>query len=388
MKRVKFLSALGVVAFALVACGSETESEFGEAGNPNNGSGVPSGSNGLPDIGPQGTGSACVTEVAGAELAPTNLIFMYDKSGSMGYLGDDPTFDPNKKWIPVGQGMKSFFSDPYSKTLRASLQFFPDGDLPDPPGPPDEQRDVNEVCSFDYATPKVALTSAADPKFVTTIDSTTPAGGTPTAPALKGAITYAEQIAASRPGEKTAVVFVTDGEPGFMIGGQFVPGCENMPNTIEEASKLATGALAKQIPTYVVGVGPALGKLNAIASAGGTTSAIMVDISDPTKTAEQIRTALNDIRKREATCDFAMPPPPEGETLDPNAVNVVLKLADGTDSVLGYSQECSDPSGWKYDNAAAPTRILLCSASCNDAKASTEGKVTIAFGCKTKISVR
>ena len=51
------------------------------------------------------------------------LFRSFDKSGSM---GDTATgFDPALKWTPVGTGMKEFFADPYSKTLRASLQFFP-----------------------------------------------------------------------------------------------------------------------------------------------------------------------------------------------------------------------------------------------------------------------
>jgi hypothetical protein len=303
-------------------------------------------------------------------------------------MGALPSFDPNQKWIPVGEGMKSFFADPYSKTLRASLQFFPDGDLPDPAGPADPQRDVNEVCSFDYATPKVAMTTASDASFVSAIETTQPQGGTPTVPALKGAIAYAEKVASERPGEKTVVVFVTDGEPGFMINGSFVSGCENVSNTVEEASNIAKAAQAKGIPTYVIGVGPSLDKLNTVASAGGTTSALMVNIDDPSKVAGQIRDGLNDIRKREATCDFAVPPPPAGETLDPYAVNVVLSKTDGSQSVLTYSKECSDANGWRYDDVKATTRITLCGSSCNDVKAEADGKISIAFGCKTKIAVR
>jgi len=56
--------------------------------------------------------------------------------------------------------------------------------------------------------------------------------------------------------------------------------------------------------------------------------------------------------------------------------------------VLGYSKECGDAAGWRYDDPAKPTRILLCQNACDSAKQATEGKVSIAFGCKTKISVK
>ena len=114
----------------------------------------------------------------------------------------------------------------------------------------------------------------------------------------------------------------------------------------------------------------------------------MVNISDPSKVAGQIRDGLNDIRKREATCDFAVPPPPQGETLDPYAVNVVLSKTDGSQSVLTYSKECSDANGWRYDDPKAPTRITLCGSSCSNVKAEADGKISIAFGCKTKVAVR
>ena len=69
MKRIMFASA-AALAIGMVACGSENESTFGEGGNGGtNPDGTPAISNGLPEIGPTGTGSACVSEVAGASLA-------------------------------------------------------------------------------------------------------------------------------------------------------------------------------------------------------------------------------------------------------------------------------------------------------------------------------
>ena len=59
---------------------------------------------------------------------------------------------------------------------------------------------IEEVCAFDYATPKVAMTSLSNSaQFVAVIDQTKPQGGTPTLPAMKGAVTYAEKIAGERP---------------------------------------------------------------------------------------------------------------------------------------------------------------------------------------------
>lgn len=375
MKRVMLIGTVAAFALGMIACGSDGASTFGDgASGTQHADGTPSGSNGLPEIGPTGTNSACVSEVASAELAPTNLVFIFDKSGSMGDVSTG--FDPSKRWTPVSAGMEQFFADPYSKTLHASLNFFPLSD-----------DTIETACNHPYGTPVVALTVASDPAFVTALESTKPSGGTPTLPALRGSIDYAKELAASRPGEKTAVVLVTDGEPGFWNAdaNAFEPGCPG--NTVANVAAAAGEAFAAGIPTYVIGVGPQLSALDSVAQAGGTSAAIMVDVNDPTTTTDAIKTALADIRKREVACEFAVPPPPEGEQLDPFAVNVVLKNADGTEKVLGYSKDCSDAGGWRYDDPKAPKQIVLCSASCGEAKTSTEGKVSIAFGCKTKIAV-
>ena len=375
MKHSAFAIALGL---GLFACGSDSDSTFGDPSAPSPpGSDVPAGASSIGEIGPKGTGSACVSEVASAELAPTNLVFIYDKSGSMGDAASG--FDPAKKWLPVSTGLKEFFADGYSKTLRASLQFFPLAD-----------DTIETTCAYPYQQPAVALTSASDAAFTRAIDGTRPSGGTPTLPALRGAVAYARQVATDRPGDKTAVVLVSDGEPGFWDAAQnaFVPGCQD--NDVAHAAAAARSAFegSPSVPTYVIGVGAKLEALNAIASAGGTKSAVIVDTADPTKTKTDIVAALATIRRSEVSCDFSIPPAPAGQELDPYAVNVVLQDANGTEKVLGYSKECATNGGWRYDDAAAPRRILLCSSACSDARAAATGKVSIAFGCKTRVAVR
>src|SRR5262249_35072663 len=162
-------------------------------------------------------------------------------------------------------GMKAFFTDPASGGYNASLQFFP---LP---------GDVEATCKADYTTPQVPLTplTTATP-LVTALDTAKPWGGTPTLPALKGAIAYAQNLNKTKPDEKAVVVLVTDGEPGMLIDGQFVPGCaDNDVQHVVDAAKAAHAA-APSLNTYVIGVGPSLDKLNAVAAAGGTGQAFMI----------------------------------------------------------------------------------------------------------------
>jgi len=359
------------VLLSVAACDALPGSEFDDPKNDPDTS-APAASF---QAGPAGTGDACVKALSGAALEPVDLVFMYDRSGSMGDVGDG--FDPKGKWDPVGKGMKAFFQDPESHTLNASLKFFPlaDGDL-------------EQVCDHDYGAPDVALSSVADSDaFVSAIDREHPGGGTPTLPALRGAIAYAKKVATER-SEKAAVVLVTDGEPGFGIDGVFQPGCDG--NTIDAVADAARAAMngTPSVPTHVIGVGPALSNLDAVAAAGGTGKAYMIDVSDPASTKQKLLDALRAIRGEHVSCDLAMPPAPNGMELNANAVNVVFTNGAGKETVLTYSKDCKDGSGWHYDDPQSPKRIQLCTSTCGGAQSDKAGRLDVAFGCFTKGGVR
>jgi hypothetical protein len=372
----RVLASLGVAVAALaVACGGSSGSQFGDGTDPSQappGPGDPNqiGGGGGFNSDPVGTNAACVTNTANAHLAPANLIFMYDRSGSMG----DPAEggDPNVKWIPLTSGMTSFFNDPASKGINASIQFFP------------ANGSLDVTCGADYSLPRVSLTSDTA-QVLAAITATKPQGGTPTLPALQGAVKYAQQVAAQHPDDKTAVVLVTDGEPGFYISGQQQPGCAN--NDVSHVASTAQVSFVGQpsIPVYVIGVGPNLQSLNAIAQAGGTASAFMISVADPASTQQQLLTALNTVRAQSVSCNFALPPPPAGEQLDTARVNVAYESSSG-ESVLTYSADCSanGGTGWHYDNPASPSRIELCPTTCTTVQADPSGGLKLAFGCQTK----
>jgi hypothetical protein len=78
-------------------------------------------------------------------------------------------------------------------------------------------------------------------------------------------------------------------------------------------------------------------------------------------------------------CDFAIPTPPNGETLDVNAVRVVFTPAGTTKSEFpkaSSSDQCSDKLGWYY---GAQQRITFCPKACDLVKSG--GSLSIGFGC-------
>lgn len=85
-------------------------------------------------------------------------------------------------------------------------------------------------------------------------------------------------------------------------------------------------------------------------------------------------------------CDFEIPPPPDGEVLDPNAVQVVFTPAGGSESEFpraSAADKCGSNTGWYYDDESAPARIEFCPEACAQVKKG--GAVGIAFGCAPSV---
>jgi hypothetical protein len=89
------------------------------------------------------------------------------------------------------------------------------------------------------------------------------------------------------------------------------------------------------------------------------------------------------------TCEWLIPPPPAGQTLDPNKVNVdFIDQLQGTKQTIYHVNDASQchptQGGWYYDNNSAPTSIKVCPATCNAITAVQNGKIEVVFGCATK----
>jgi len=86
------------------------------------------------------------------------------------------------------------------------------------------------------------------------------------------------------------------------------------------------------------------------------------------------------------SCDYTIPPPPSGETLDNNAVNVALVDGNGATSVfprIPDGTDCADHAGWRFDDPAAPTQVILCPSACELAQSDANARIDVQFGCET-----
>jgi hypothetical protein len=366
MSRILVLLGCTSLVLAAAACGSEgDQSTFVDptAAGASESASKPSdpigqGGNGTPIS--NDPNAKCAEASAEAKLTPVNLVIAYDRSGSMGDTQEDPSFDPAQRWAPVGEAMKAFFADPTSVGLNATLTFFP--------------KATNSCDANDYATADVPLAALPNAAFVAAIDATAPKGDTPTRAATLGAIAQANAIAAQHPNEKTVVVLVTDGEP-------YGCGIETTPQSNTEAAGVAAevAKVKAQTPTYVIGVGPSVSNLDAVAASGGT-SAFHVQVGSAQQTTSQLALALSAIKGAVARCDFDIPPPPDGRTIDFAKVDVQKLNAAGAET-LTYAADCANGAGWHFDDPQKPSKVLLCSAACDAIKKETSGKVNVSFRC-------
>jgi hypothetical protein len=250
---------------------------------------------------------------------------------------------------------------------------------------------AQESCEVgDYASPSVEIASlnGAASALDAAIASQTPSGGTPTGPAIAGAIAHARAWAAAPANADHTVVAVlaTDGLP---------TGCT--PTDIESIAGIAASGVAgvPSVPTYVIGVfnasnAGALANLNRIADAGGTNEAFVVD---PTQNVEQqFLAAMNAIRRAQLACEYAVPAPPPGSTQDFGKVNVEFtepgSSSPTTIAYVGSAGACdATTGGWYYDvdpaTGATPTRIIMCSATCD--RFGEGGAIDIRVGCETVV---
>jgi hypothetical protein len=330
-----------------------------------------------------GSGGACQAEKREGQRLPVDMYFLVDSSASMSekVMG-------GSKWDVVSQALIGFLGDPRNEGTGVGIGYFPTGvGATCTAGQPDcvcipiinlcLPQTGGSCVVADYATPSVPL---ALPSIVASVISNitahTIAGGTPTRPAVEGALQYLDGWAEQHPDRKAVLVLATDGDP---------LGCD--ANTPQDIAALAAAALAGPygIKTFVIGVGRSLQTLNLVAQAGGTDQAFLVDTGGDV--AQQFADALDQIRGVASPCDFSIPTDAGPHmAVNPAKINVSYTPTGSSDATLvqqtfnGDPANCGSNGGWYYDNPAAPTTIKLCDATCSSLSG---GSIQVEFGCDT-----
>lgn len=381
-----FLLSSGFVA----ACGSEPSAPIPPppAAAPEFGTGSPEPEEPpAPPICAEAIGSYSATR------EPSNVLFLYDRSGSMHIeLPSKQT-----RW----EATKDAFFELLGKlpqTTGAGLMLFPQGDAP-----------VNAYCGIDpnvndvrckAGWPEPGEAARCDPatyvanvpsgplgaeqvqamKDAVTSSDTSFYWGTPLATALTAAI--AAQRASTLPGAKS-VILLTDGNPTSC-------GRSGISNDIENVVEAAAAGLEGQdiVRTFVIGLvdsnrqAAKAENLSPIAVAGGTKRTPDCEKDDScfykltdASFAEDLKKVFEEISLQAFDCTFNLPVATNGA--DPTLINVQLTNASGTATV---ARDPSRTNGWDY--LPNGTQIQLYGEACTDMK-DAAARLRIVLGCPT-----
>jgi len=259
---------------------------------------------------------------------------------------------------------------------------------------------LRDICTPSYyATPDVAVATlpAGAAGLKAALMAKSPAGYTPTGPALTGALTFARQRLTSDPTHKIAVVLVTDGLPGGFLTG--IPPAECTPGDVAGIANLARGPQGAggtpPVLTFVIGVfAPGMAaqtaqtNLDMLATAGGTAPAVIISTGQDVTAA--LQNALKTVQSKAIACEYQVP----SQGVDFKRVNVQFTNGAGTNvTQIGHAPidgtdgaGCDARGGWYYDKdpmTGAPTKITACPATCTMLQTDLDGKVDVVLGCPT-----
>jgi len=341
-------------------------------------------------VGGGGDAAVCGGTTYTGERLPLDMYFVIDQSGSM----NEKTGGGNTtKWSAVTTSLTAFLNDPANADIGVGSEYFPlvlpgvnpfctvDADCKTY-GPCVGGIDLGggthlagtcqqgDACNVADYIPSVPLVLPPNHQAVVSdMANHGPGGGTPTAPALQGAVNYVQQWMQNNPGRKTVIVLATDGDP---------TGCT--ANAVQDVANIASAAAQKGIQTFVIGVGNSLTSLNQIAQAGGTGQAYIVDTGGNVQ--QQFSAALAAIHGAALPCNFTIPT--NGQA-DPNKVNITFtSTMSATPQIVPQASDSSqcpaNGPAWYY--SPDRTQALLCDATCGYLK-QVSATVNFQIGCTT-----
>jgi hypothetical protein len=90
------------------------------------------------------------------------------------------------------------------------------------------------------------------------------------------------------------------------------------------------------------------------------------------------------------SCRWTIPPVPQGETFDPNKVNVIFTDGSAKKTVIGKvggAADCSKVAhGWYFDDPKAAKAVLVCPQTCSWIQGDSAARIDLEFGCQTELA--
>lgn len=350
----------------------------------------------------------CASAAYERTLLPSNLLFLVDRSGSMNCnlppITDSATCestattaDPTQptKWSVIGAGLSSAFDQLGSvQNTSVGLTFFSTDDVCGAKSQPDVE--LGPMGPAQIASLKSAVSAV------------TPRGATPIVGATVLGFRHLHQEAQA-PGNRF-VVLVTDGNDSCLA--QYAAAGVTGDPIADLLDVELPKALSVNIRTFVIGAPgsePARGLLSKIAYYGGTArnpncdhgddpapgAECHFDMTRSSDFARDLTTALQNVTGTAAMgCEFDVPRPADGGTVDYGTVNVDYYAGGNTTDPSTRTSLYRDDTapcdaganGWQY--SADMSQIRLCGSICDTVRADVAAKVIVSIGCEQRVVIK
>ena len=390
---------------AMAGAGGSAASTAGSAGTLNLntgggagslGSGATSGSSAMQDGGvieltddqvDDLNGDSCAGWSAEPETQPAVLQLVVDTSLSMdeppgGRRGGGRNNDPTK-WDITRDALQEVLAT-LPEELAIGLFFYPNMSTEGS----DDPRPVSECVNVDEGIPVAALTDQHRETLISVFDDTEPNGWTPTHGAYEHALD-SSLLPADFPGQKY-LLLITDGVPtlthdceGRQDNGQAEP-VDTDPIVAAIADARGAG-----VRTFLIGSpGSEEGRqwMSLAAIQGATARAgcqiegapyCHMDMTTAPDFGAALRAGLNQVTG-EISCTYDIPEPPDGETIDPNLVNLIVTTSSGASQLVLPDANGDCDEGWRLSG----DQVVLCDGTCSRVQ-SDGASLQLLFGCET-----
>ena len=350
------------------------------------------------DVGPDACGGVQVT----ATSKRVNILLVLDKSTSM---SDTPTGFSSNKWAALKTALSSAL-DPVKGGISFGLELYPMSPYDPAPILPTCTNNCCDMRSGAAAIDvPIDLGTITLPQIIDKLGATTPAGGTPTAVALKQALAYFTNGAGKDLQGEKYILLATDGAPNcngastFSCDGAHCtfnidhvtdctvancclnPGankaCVDDTETITQLTALKTAGIS----TFVIGVpGTELysGFLDQFAVAGGEINPNAPPnyfAIDPAGGIGKLTAVIKSITTQLIkSCDMQLASTPQ----DLDLLNVYVDQ-----TVVPQTKTLGEMDGWYLDTSTTPPTIRLQGSTCASVQTNGAQSIEVIFGCPT-----